>query len=110
MEELIRPVITTPKGVAFDEGDLLRLVCKASRFDFQGVDWTRKDGKQLPQNRTTTDTRIEDYDMVMTLLIDSVTMDDAGVYQCLGYSENSTSPASVNINILGDDICYVDFK
>ncbi|KAK3724950.1 hypothetical protein QZH41_017156, partial [Actinostola sp. cb2023] len=95
------PEITTPQGQLFDEGDIIQIQCKAKQYDFQALDIQRKDGQPLPTNRTKTVTNIVDNDMMMmTLLIDHVTLDDGGVYGCLGYNENSTSPtAAVNINV-----------
>lgn len=104
----IRPEISTPEGrTVFDQYDTLKIQCKASLFDFDAVDIQRKDGRPLSNKRTKTFTKRMHDDIVMTMMIDSVALDDAGVYLCLGYTSNSTSDSEIDITVKGNAIITI---
>lgn len=106
----IRPEVSTPgRRTVFDEYSTMTIQCKASLYDFEAVDIQRNDGRPLPSKQTRSFTnRVKD-DVVMTLVIDSVALDDGGVYLCLGYNENKASNTEVNINITGKLLLYCKY-
>lgn len=96
-----KPEVSTSKGTTvFNQYDTMKIQCKASLFDFDAVDIQRKDGQPISKRVKTFTSRVYD-DVVMTMMIDSVALDDAGVYLCSGYTFNSTSEAEIDITVKG---------
>ncbi|KAJ8258098.1 hypothetical protein GJAV_G00193140 [Gymnothorax javanicus] len=85
-------VQVSPQRVQVNEGETLRLYCRAGGTPSPGLTWKKKGGQLPPQ------ARMERTD-IGTLLIPNVRATDAGTYLCVGTNSLGSSEAPIEVSV-----------
>uniref|UniRef100_W5M153 Heparan sulfate proteoglycan 2 n=1 Tax=Lepisosteus oculatus TaxID=7918 RepID=W5M153_LEPOC len=86
----------SPPRVTIQEGETLRLYCRAGGTPSPSLTWKKQGGELPPQ------ARMERTD-IGTLLIPSIKASDAGTYLCVGTNSIGSSEAPIEVSVLRVD-------
>ncbi|KAG7472084.1 hypothetical protein MATL_G00104850 [Megalops atlanticus] len=89
-------VQVSPQRVTINEGETLRLYCRAGGTPSPGLTW-KKHGGELPRQA-----RMERTD-IGTLLIPNIRVTDAGTYLCVGTNSIGSSEARIEVTVARAD-------
>ncbi|KAJ8016910.1 hypothetical protein DPEC_G00012250 [Dallia pectoralis] len=91
-------VQVSPQRVDIQEGETLRLYCRAGGTPSPGLTWKKQGGQLPPQSR-------KERTDIGTLLIPNILSSDSGIYLCVGTNSIGSSEARIEVTVnKGDPI------
>ncbi|XP_032511632.2 vascular endothelial growth factor receptor 1 isoform X2 [Danaus plexippus] len=81
----------------FPERQQVVLRCYASKYDFVNVTWRRHDDEKITGHEIKV--LESEFSYIAELIINSVRVEDAGTYTCVGYKENMEENQMINLTV-----------